>query len=935
MSSGNRNKKKKKKLAVKQAVVQEITFSPDEVFSMMEDTSDIIAQENSTRLSSMGTAASESNTLTDSVEFWNWMNRNYEKSGHFASADNMRTYMQGRPGQQNWAKKVVQGKGYEWDWMSAQRRSFNNLFKTFDAGDVANRPGSDITEHSILNGTDKEYQLKAYTSKNTPHLKNTPKDMAVVTNAEKVESVSDLGYEEVISFEDNPSIEQARDKRLEDMRSGKATPKYDVKNVSATAAKAGMVGFVISAGVESIASYKKWKDGKLSTWEYLKEIMKSGGNAGVTSTFAAGIMIPVTATITTAGVSSLVTIPVSFVVSAAVDKVIAPAFARGDYKKILNEATYYQSLTDFCGSLAYTMEVASAQYVGFVGQMLAQQQQFSALAGNVISKQALDDFEYYASLPTQEVGVVISGMVSLLNDTDARFDSLKDQNWFQRMLKTVTGKNKATKEDIHRNYERLGVYVSKAVEILYQKQCIDEKVLVIYGEQIIALCRSHVSLNARLEAVESWQKTVNSSLLLVTRPDYETKEVSVKELVDGAAFEKYEKAEKLFLEGKLIDAFLIFKEAADNGVGRAYYYLGEYFANGYGHIKENEENALEFWRKGMNVGDPLATYEYGLLKYQDSEYQCRTWIRKHVHSVLRLANDNDPAALCVFGHHLISEHKGKDDLNSLLDSVVDSLQYFKEAAKLGYWPGAFMFYQATEEIRKSGTLMPNYINLFTEVEWYRAHFVYGMFEVLCGSEDYDECARHFQQALWLRDDKTVSAGFLAFLLNADLVKDSIAHGYSKGSVPMYYDAGLKSDDELAVSELGLLYFNGIGRNGIKDEDDEGVGKDSAKAYEYLTRSYSLFEDAEKHNKPVITAMYGIVAGMRGSLLFSGEGVKEDYDEAVRCFTKGCKYGDPMSIYLLATCYKEGIGVKQNQNMADKLMGELGTIPIPGLEKLVL
>ena len=230
--------------------------------------------------------------------------------------------------------------------------------------------------------------------------------------------------------------------------------------------------------------------------------------------FAAGIMIPVTATITTAGVSSLVTIPVSFVVSAAVDKVIAPAFARGDYKKILNEATYYQSLTDFCGSLAYTMEVASAQYVGFVGQMLAQQQQFSALAGNVISKQALDDFEYYASLPTQEVGVVISGMVSLLNDTDARFDSLKDQNWFQRMLKTVTGKNKATKEDIHRNYERLGVYVSKAVEILYQKQCIDEKVLVIYGEQIIALCRSHVSLNARLEAVESWQKTVNSSLLI-------------------------------------------------------------------------------------------------------------------------------------------------------------------------------------------------------------------------------------------------------------------------------------------------------------------------------------------------------------------------------------------------------------------------------------
>lgn len=140
--------------------------------------------------------------------------------------------------------------------------------------------------------------------------------------------------------------------------------------------------------------------------DYMKENMKSGGNAGMTSTFSAGIMIPVTATITTAGVSSLVTIPISFVVSAAVDKVVAPAFARGDFKKILNEANYYTSLTEFCGSLSYTMEIASAQYVGFVSQMVSQQQRFSALAGNVIFQQAIDDFEYYASLPTEEVGVV-------------------------------------------------------------------------------------------------------------------------------------------------------------------------------------------------------------------------------------------------------------------------------------------------------------------------------------------------------------------------------------------------------------------------------------------------------------------------------------------------------------------------------------------------
>lgn len=579
MSNGRGKKKKKNQM--KRTVNQEIVFSAEEVFSMMEDTSQIVAQENSTRLSAMGPAASESGTLTDSVEFWSWMNRNYEKSGHFASSESMRSYMSGTQGQQNWAKKVVQGKGYEWDWMSAQRRSFKNLFKTFDAGDVANRPGSDITIHDFLTGTDTEQQLKAYTSKNTPHLKNTPKNMTVVTNAEKVEAVKNMGYEDVVSFGDNESIQAARDSRLNDMASGKATPNYNIKNVSSTAAKAGVVGFAISAGVETIASYKKWKSGKMSTWDYIKEIMKSGGNAGMTSTFSAGIMIPVTATITMAGVSNLVTIPISFVVSTTVDKVVAPAFARGDYKKILNEANYYTSLTEFCGSLSYTMEKASAQYIGFVGQMVSQQQKFSALAGNVISQQAIDDFEYYASLSAEEVGVVISGMVSLLNDTDSKFDSLKDQNWFQRMLRTVMGKNKATKEDIRRNYEKLGVYVSKAVEVLYQRQCVDEKIIQIQGEEIIALCRFNIALNVKVNTLMSRVDNITDALLLVTKPNAEDQITSVKEIVDEAALKKYQEAEKLFVSGKLIDAFPVFKDAADNGVARAYYYMGEYYAEGY------------------------------------------------------------------------------------------------------------------------------------------------------------------------------------------------------------------------------------------------------------------------------------------------------------------------------------------------------------------
>ncbi len=117
--------------------------------------------------------------------------------------------------------------------------------------------------------------------------------------------------------------------------------------------------------------------------------------------------------------------------------------------------------------------------------------------------------------------------------------------------------------------------------------------------------------------------------------------------------------------------------------------------------------------------------------------------------------------------------------------------------------------KATEEIRKSGTMMPTYMNLFIEVEWYRAHQVYGMFEVLFGAEDYNECARHFQKALWLRDDKTEAAAFLAFILNTGLVEDSLADGFSRGNIPMYYEAGLKSEDEISLFMLGYYILVGL------------------------------------------------------------------------------------------------------------------------------
>ena len=341
----------------------------EEVLKMIDDTSKLVAKKNVNILAQGAVAAQSSNALANKVEFWKWMDRNYAGSGIFSSNNSMQKYISQGVGKEEWVVKQLQGKGYEWDWMAQQRNNIKNLFNRYDAGDVANRAASDVTEMNIFTGKSTEYQMKAYTGKSNPHLKNTPTDMTVVTNAEKVSVVQKNGYESVESYQDNQLIKKSTDSRLEEIKNGSAEPVYNFKNVGGTMAKAGLVGCVIGMGTEAVFSYKAWKKGQISDEEYLKEVLKAGGDAGVTAGITSGIMIPVTAAITAAGVSTVVTIPIAIVVGGIVNKVVAPCFGRGEHRKILSQAKYYQNLENVYDNLLISMENASNQYYNFVSSM--------------------------------------------------------------------------------------------------------------------------------------------------------------------------------------------------------------------------------------------------------------------------------------------------------------------------------------------------------------------------------------------------------------------------------------------------------------------------------------------------------------------------------------------------------------------------------------
>ena len=144
--------------------------------------------------------------------------------------------------------------------------------------------------------------------------------------------------------------------------------------------KAGIVGAAIGITTETIASYREWKDGNLTDDEYFREVMKAGGEAGTTAGITSATLVPVQAAITAAGASTLLTIPVAFVFSSAISSVIAPCFGRGKYRKILNEARYYQTLENVYDDFIRIVEDSSKQYDEYIANMKRQQVRYEQIS---------------------------------------------------------------------------------------------------------------------------------------------------------------------------------------------------------------------------------------------------------------------------------------------------------------------------------------------------------------------------------------------------------------------------------------------------------------------------------------------------------------------------------------------------------------------------
>jgi len=119
------------------------------------------------------------------------------------------------------------------------------------------------------------------------------------------------------------------------------------------------------------------------------------------------------------------------------------------------------------------------------------------------------DLDYFLKQRKTDLDIIIVNMTALLSDIDGKYEAMKNQNWFKRIWKTISGQNKATVESIKKNQAQLSAYCAKVLTELLKRQKISENLITNLGSQINNLYENHIELR---KALSSFAVIINEKI---------------------------------------------------------------------------------------------------------------------------------------------------------------------------------------------------------------------------------------------------------------------------------------------------------------------------------------------------------------------------------------------------------------------------------------
>ena len=543
----------------------------------------------------------------------------------------------------------------------------------------------------------------------------------------------------------------------------------------------------------------------------------------------------------------------------------------------------------------------------------------------------MEDIQFFLQQSKGNMNMILSGMTAIMNDTDTKVSKMENQGWFKRMWKTVTGQNKATKELIKQNHDKLNAYMSQAIAELYNRNSIDEQVMISLGTQLNELYEEHLQLkqmlgafvtklNEKIDSVDNFHmliEEINQGVF-----SQEKRIIGICKVMaqfDNRIMEEERKLNiiKTGLKNKNIitdEEFLLTNYLKDilelplEEAGRIYLELGtirnDFLANLILEIIEDYHFLPDMRRKFMKK-DVLVN---NLIE--------REGIDKTITLTLNEVYDNFINSKIEVKNQLVPVNTGEsigykengnviDDDTEIIENNDSEIKKAEQLFLEGKWKEAFKIFEKLAENgnRRAMYFMGQYyqfsyscviIDKKKANEWRKKGYEKGEelstlrygFNLSDEEEKNRITSQVFPKVLKLAENGDTHA---QFELGRCYEWGTGVEKNGKEAFKWYMKSAEKGHSG-AQNNLGLCYANGI-----------GAGKDESEAFKWYKKS------AEQGNSDAQNNL--------GLCYENGIGAGKDESEAFKWYKKSAEQGNVTAQYNLGLCYGYGIGVKKDESEA--------------------
>lgn len=343
--------------------------------------------------------------------------------------------------------------------------------------------------------------------------------------------------------------------------------------------------------------------------------------------------------------------------------------------------------------------------------------------------------------------------------------------------------------------------------------------------------------------------------------------------------------ESLFLQGKLKKAEEVLLTEADTS-GRACYFLGLLYRDGYGAVTADEARAESFFRKGKDMGNPLCALALAPSASGQEEWDL---LNRWFPQVLCAASAGDVAAMDEAGLFYIS--------GGLFVRFEEGMKWLAKSSLFEYWKGSLDLGKAYGE----GIAVPADPNRAFLCYEKAASFripegQYRVGEALLGRGG-DDAARGIRL---LEEAFEGGSGDAALLLGSFYGSEDSGCADEKKAFEWFRKGADRNHPE-CWAELAFCYEQGIGCAPDRDEAEACCLRAARLGHEESFFSLGLMKLEDGKDGEAFSAMkqaadtgHPRALYVTGMMYLTGKGTEKDREEGIACLEAAAEQGNEES-----------------------------------------